>query len=502
MSNLGKVYLVGAGCGDYDLITLRGKTLVEKCDVVVYDSLIDSRLLDFAPSNAEKICVGKRAGHHSEKQENINKLLVQKAKEGKTVVRLKGGDPFVFGRGGEEVIALKENNIQFSVVPGISSAIAVPELAGIPATHRKLSRSVHIITGHTADDMLPENLNRYARLDGTLIFLMGLNNIEKISKNLIDSGKNENTPAAVISDGASKNQKIVRSTLKDIADKVKQDDIKSPAIIVVGETAEFDFQETISLPLNNISVTVTGTKCFSNKLSSQLHNFGADVKTLDFLNVSEYSNNAAFDNALENISEYSWIVLTSINGAEIFFSRLKKSKIDVRKFQNIKFAVIGNGTSDVLENHGIFADLVPNVYTSSELGKLLSSAVKPNEKVLILRAKQGSLELTTILDENNISYDDIKTYDLTSNLNEETNSNIDTDFVTFASASGVNAFFENGFSISSKTKIICIGEITANALKQHNISDYRVSKTSNIEGIIQEILSEAENEQIQTAESE
>lgn len=501
MSNLGKVYLVGAGCGDYDLITLRGKSLLEKCDVVVYDSLIDSRLLDFAPDNAEKICAGKRAGHHSEKQENINNLLVHKAREGKTVVRLKGGDPFVFGRGGEEIIALKENNIPYSVVPGISSAIAVPELAGIPVTHRKTSRSVHIITGHTAEEMLPENLSRYARLDGTLVFLMGLNNIDKISESLIKSGKNENTPAAVISNGASKNQQIVRSTLKDIADKAKQNNIKSPAIIVVGETAQFDFKETISLPLNDISVTVTGTKRFSEKLSAQLNNLGAEIKTLDFLNVSEYQDNTEFDNALENISEYDWIVLTSISGAEIFFDRLKKLKIDIRKLNKIRFAVIGSGTAEVLEKYGIFADLVPDVYTSSSLGKMLADSVNAEEKGLILRAKQGSLELTKILDENKISYDDIKTYDLTSNLSGEIN-NIDTDFITFASASGVNAFFENGFSISSKTKIVCIGEITANALKQHNISDYRVSKTSNIDGIIQEILTEAENEQIQTTESE
>lgn len=500
MSNQGKVYLVGAGCGDYDLITLRGKSLLEKCDVVVYDSLIDSRLLDFVPNNAEKICVGKRAGHHSEKQENINNLLVQKAREGKTVVRLKGGDPFVFGRGGEEIIALKEHNIQYSVVPGISSAIAVPELAGIPVTHRKLSRSVHIITGHTADDMLPENLSRYAKLDGTLVFLMGLNNIDKISESLIKSGKNENTPTAVISNGASKNQQIVRGTLKDISLKVKENNIKSPAIIVIGDTAAFDFKETISLPLANISVTVTGTKRFSEKLSSQLINLGADVKTLDFLNVIEYQDNADFDNALNNISGYAWVVLTSINGAEIFFSRLKKLKIDFRRLNKIKFAVIGSGTAEVLEKHGIFADLVPDIYTSSALGKILSKSVKDEEKVLILRAKQGSAELNEILDKNNIRYDDIKTYNLTSNPNGEIN-NVDTNFITFASASGVNAFFENGFSISPKTEIICIGEITANALKQHNISDYRISKTSSIDGIIQEILSEAENEQIQTAES-
>lgn len=500
MNNLGKVYLVGAGCGDYDLITLRGKELLEGCDTVVYDSLIDIRLLDFLPDNAEKICVGKRAGQHSESQENINELLVQKAKEGKIVVRLKGGDPFVFGRGGEEIIALKENNIKYSVVPGISSAIAVPELAGIPVTHRQTSRSVHIITGHTADDMLPENMSNYAKLDGTLVFLMGLNNIDKICKSLIKCGKNENTPAAVISNGASSNQQIVRGKLNDIADKVQENSIKSPAIIVIGETASFDFKETINLPLKNISVTVTGTKRFSAKLSSMLKKSGACVRTFDYLNVAEYADNTNFDNALKNISEYKWIVLTSVNGAEIFFKRLKKLKLDIRKLLNIKFAVIGSGTAEVLENYGIFADLVPNDYTSSALGKTLSESVSINEKVLILRAKQGSAELTKILDENKISYNDIKTYDLVSNPNNVSDI-VDTDFITFASASGVNVFFENGFDISPKTKIICIGEITANALKKHNISDFRISKISNADGILQEIISEAENEKIQTTES-
>ena len=174
--NKGRVYLVGAGCGDYDLITLRGLELIKKCDVLIYDSLIDKELLEYA-ENAEKICVGKRSGAHSETQKTINSLLIEKARENKTVVRLKGGDPFVFGRGGEEIIALKEGDIPFDIVPGISSAIAVPELAGIPVTHRLTSRSFHVITGHTAEDILPENMKAYAECEGTLVFLMGLKNL-------------------------------------------------------------------------------------------------------------------------------------------------------------------------------------------------------------------------------------------------------------------------------------------------------------------------------------
>lgn len=501
MSTSGNVYLVGAGCGDYDLITLRGKGLIEQCDTVIYDSLIDNRLLDFAPEDAEKICVGKRSGHHSESQENINRLLVEKAMDGKTVVRLKGGDPFVFGRGGEEVLYLQEHNIEYSVVPGISSAVAVPELAGIPVTHRKVSRSFHIITGHTAENLLPENMKAYAQLDGTLVFLMGLKNLDKISQSLIQNGKSEDTPVAIISNGASVNQHIVRGTLKIIAEAVKSQNLKAPAIIVVGEVADYNFMPTISLPLQNISVAVTGTKKFTNKISLRLSKLGTNIKKLDYLDVIEYRDNSEFDNALTNVSEYKWIVLTSINGAEIFLKRLHKLKVDIRKLSDIKFAVIGSGTADTLEKHGIFADLIPDIYTSKELGKQLADKVCQNEKVLILRAEQGSAELSEILNKNNISYDDIKTYDVLSSEELKDNKEIETDFITFASSSGVRAFFNNGFKLSSKTKIVCIGEITANALKKYNINDFQISKTSNIDGITDVILREVKNEQIQASES-
>lgn len=490
MSTLGKVYLVGAGCGDFDLITLRGKKLLEQSEVVVYDSLIDNRLLDFVPKDSEKICVGKRAGHHSESQENINEILVQKAKEGKNVVRLKGGDPFVFGRGGEEILALQNHNIEYAVVPGISSSIAVPELAGIPVTHRKVSRSFHIITGHTAENVLPENMQAYAKLDGTLVFLMGLKHTEQIADSLIKNGKDENTPVAVISNGASVNQKIVKSTLKNIAEDVKRSNLKSPAIIVVGEVINFDFVQTISLPLQNTSVTVTGTEKFIKKLSSQLLKFGADIRVLDYLNVVEYYDNPVLDNTLLNLADYNWIVLTSINGAEIFLKRLNKLKIDIRKLFDVKFAVIGSGTANVLEKFGIFADIIPEIYTSKALGNELVNSVAKNEKVLILRAEQGSAELSEILDKNNVVYDDIKTYDVLSNIKTSDNNEVDTDFITFASSSGVNAFFENGYKISEKTKIITIGEITADALRKHGINDFRISRTCNIDGITESLLQE------------
>jgi uroporphyrinogen III methyltransferase/synthase len=493
MSKSGKVYLVGAGCGDYDLITLRGKKLIELSEVVVYDSLIDSRLLELAPADAEKICVGKRAGRHSAAQDDINSLLVQRALQGKVVVRLKGGDPFVFGRGGEEILALQEQGIEYAVVPGISSSIAVPELAGIPVTHRRLSRSFHIITGHTEQDLLPENMSAYASLDGTLVFLMGLKNINQIADSLIQNGKNPQTPAAVISNGAGNAQQVVRAALQNIGEAARAECVKAPAIIVVGEVAKFDFMQTISLPLKNTSVAVTGTKRFAGKLSAQLEQLGARVKMLDYLKVVEYGENPQLDKALSNLSPYSWIVLTSINGAEIFIKRLKKLKIDLRKLSNIKFAVIGSGTAEVLEKYGIFADLIPKIYTSRALGKELSKLAQKGERVLLLRAEQGSKELSQILDDSAIGYDDIKTYDVQGRARTTENAEISTDFITFASSSGVNAFFENGYLVSPKTKIVCIGEITANALQKHGISDFKISKTSNINGITDILLLEKSN---------
>lgn len=488
--SMGKVYIVGAGCGDYDLITLRGIECLKKCDTVVYDSLVDNALLEYTEDTAEKICAGKRAGMHSEKQSTINNILVVKAKSGKTVVRLKGGDPFVFGRGGEEVLALQENNIPYSVVPGVTSAIAVPELAGIPVTHRNLSRSLHIITGHTAQDTLPDNLKEYAKLKGTLVFLMGIKKLPQIVQGLVENGKSKNTPAAVVSNGAYAVSQTVRGTLENICSLAEEKKVVPPAIIVVGETAAFDLSPTLEQPLKNISVTVTGTQRLAHKLSKQLSALGADTRHLDYLNVIEYQSNPLFEQALNNIDSYHYVVLTSMNGAEIFLKRLHSLKIDIRSLANIKFAVIGTGTASVLEKNGIFADLIPRVYTSAELGRLLVDSVEKSDKLLILRAENGSKELTEILDNGGIKYSDIKTYDI--QLQGDSQScMVDTDFITFASSSGVKSFFEKGYSISAKTKIVCIGEITARALLQRNIKEFNIAKTKDVHGVVNAILKTA-----------
>lgn len=238
----GKVYLVGAGCGAADLITVRGLRLLERCEAVVYDDLLSLELLDAAPESAERIYVGKRQGRHSMAQEDINALLVSKAREGKTVVRLKGGDPFVFGRGGEEALALQAAGIEWEYVPGVSSAVAVPGEAGIPVTHRGVSRSVHVVTARTADspDGLPSGLEELARLEGTLVFLMGLSRLEEIVRRLIGAGLPRSTPVAVI--GGKNVPRAVRGTLGDIAGRVREAGLEAPAVIVAGGTAGMDLR--------------------------------------------------------------------------------------------------------------------------------------------------------------------------------------------------------------------------------------------------------------------
>ena len=272
----GRVYLVGAGCGGPELLTLRAAELLRRCSCVVYDDLIDPAILDLAGAEAERIYMGKRSGRHSAAQAEISALLVEKAQEYSLVVRLKGGDPFVFGRGGEELLALRAAGVVCEVVPGISSAIAIPELAGIPVTHRGLSRSFHVVTAHSAatGDTLPEHLDALARTGGTLVFLMGLSALGELSRRLIAAGMSPDTPAAVVSGGNSPHPADVRGTLADIAERAAE--VEAPAVIVVGAVAELSLADT-SLPLSGVRVALTGTDAVQSKLRALFSAAGARV---------------------------------------------------------------------------------------------------------------------------------------------------------------------------------------------------------------------------------
>ena len=492
----GKVYLVGAGCGDSELITWKGLNLLRKCDVVLYDDLVASKLLEETRQNCELIFVGKRYGKHSLPQNETNDLLIEKAKEGKTVVRLKGGDPFVFGRGGEEVLALQAENIPYEVVSGVTSSIAVPAAAGIPVTHRKVARSFHVITGHTAaggETTLTENLDVLAKLEGTLVFLMGLHHLEEICDGLMQGGKSPQIPAAVISKGTTPEQKIIRANLGELAAKVREAKLEAPAVIVIGETAELDFTGTIPRPLYGVKIGVTGTKSITRKLRDKLEELGAAVTEMDYSTIVPYRENARLEEELQKIFEYPWAVFTSPNGVEIFFDYLKKLKFDVRKLAHLQFAVIGTGTAAALEKRGIYASFLPEKYDVESLAKGLCDTVKKEEKILILRAEQGSEILTEVLDKAGMTYTDVKIYDIYVNEDKRRFANEkakEMDFITFASGSGVRGFMENGGSIPAGTKAVCIGSSTAKMLKKYGDYEKITAETFNVDGVVEIILKE------------
>ena len=492
----GKVYLVGAGCGDSELITWKGLNLLRKCDVVLYDDLVASKLLEETRQNCELIFVGKRYGKHSLPQNETNDLLIEKAKEGKTVVRLKGGDPFVFGRGGEEVLALQAENIPYEVVSGVTSSIAVPAAAGIPVTHRKVARSFHVITGHTAaggETTLTENLDVLAKLEGTLVFLMGLHHLEEICDGLMQGGKSPQIPAAVISKGTTPEQKIIRANLGELAAKVREAKLEAPAVIVIGETAELDFTGTIPRPLYGVKIGVTGTKSITRKLRDKLEELGAAVTEMDYSAIVPYRENPCLEKELQEISAYPWAVFTSPNGVEIFFDYLKKLKFDVRKLAHLQFAVIGTGTAAALEKRGIYASFLPEKYDVESLAKGLCDTVKKEEKILILRAEQGSEILTEVLDKAGMTYTDVKIYDIYVNEDKRRFANEkakEMDFITFASGSGVRGFMENGGSIPAGTKAVCIGSSTAKMLKKYGDYEKITAETFNVDGVVEIILKE------------
>ena len=436
----GTVTLIGAGCGK-GFITLKGYYALQNSEVVVYDDLIDKALLD--PLNAEKIYVGKRRGQHSRKQEEINQILIDKALEGKRVARLKGGDSFVFGRGGEEILALQKAGIAYDVIAGVTSAVAVPETLGIPVTHRGAAQSFTVVTGHTTGSR-EENYEALANLDGTLIFLMGLYNIDEICSKLIHNGKDKNTPASLLSDGFGKDEKRINGTLDTIA--ALSANAKTPAVLVIGKTAGLDFRKTIP------SVTVTGTKAFCEKFCNQYSN----AKAYPTVTIVPQEIDISY-------KDYEWLAFTGGNAIEIFFEQLE----DVRQLAHLKFACVGCETAKKLEKYKIKADFVPSSFDSETMLKEM-----PKGKVLVLG--------------NDNIY---KTKTLPVKIDA------DTDYIVFSSASGVRGFFENGSTLNA-AKPVCIGRATAKELSKYT-NDYIISKVHTIDGIIEVI----QNETFSPAES-
>ena len=493
----GFVYLVGAGPGRADLITVRGAEALKAADCIIYDKLANPALLKFAPAGAEILHVPKRTGGLSVTQKEINKLMLEKALAGRTVVRLKGGDPCIFGRCNEELAVLIEHGIGFEIVPGISSGIAVAAYAGIMLTDKEYSSQVIFVTGHEAPDRQKTNIDwpLLARLNGTIVFYMGIGKLDYIVTQLMENGMNADTPAAIIANVTFPTQAVTKAPISDISQKCKQTGIKPPAIVVIGAAAATDTQLNwfMQQPLfgRNIVVTrdIPGNIDFADKIIRR----GGNPKEFPTIKIKSLTQKNEFLRTLAKITEYDWIIFTSGNGVAVFFEALQSLNKDARVFGSTKIAAIGGKTAAKLSEFGIKADFVPGVFTSKELGRqLIAHTNLKGKKVLLLRSKIASKELTDLLEKAGAKVQDVTVYTAEQQksksdwLIEEINKGW-IDWLTFASPSSVNAFFEQipGDMVNSaNVKIASIGPVTSECLKNLGVRVDITATEHTLDGLV------------------
>jgi uroporphyrinogen III methyltransferase/synthase len=400
--NNGIVYLVGAGPGDPGLLTLRGRAVLASADVVVYDALLSPRLLEHAPAEAERVYVGKRSDRHTLPQDEINALLVDRARAGQTVVRLKGGDPFVFGRGGEEAVALAEAGVPFEVVPGVTAGVAALAYAGIPATHRDHASALGLITGHAAADKTDDPLDwpALARWPGTLVFFMGVANLPRICAHLARAGMDADTPAAAVRWGTTPRQSTVVGTLATLAERAAEAGLEPPAVIVVGGVVGLRERLTWfeTRPLLGRRILVTRARAQASRLVAHLESLGAEAVEAPTIRIEPPEDREPLLAAARDASTFAWIVFTSVNGVDAFFAALAETEGDARSLAGVRLATIGPATTARLAEHGLRADLQPSTYTGAAVADALAKATDLAEAhVLLPRADIAPPDLADAL---------------------------------------------------------------------------------------------------------
>ena len=412
-----RVYLIGAGPGDPELLTLKGLRCLHEAECVVYDSLVNTDLLQHALPGAEWICVGKRGGSHTISQDDINSLLIEKAQAGKVVARLKGGDPFVFGRGGEEAEALANKGILFEIVPGVTSGYAAPAYAGIPVTHRDFSPSVAFITGHE-DPSKEGSLIAWDKIStgiGTLVFFMAVANLPEIVRNLIRHGRRPETPIALIQWGTFQHQEVVSGTLATIVEQVKESGLSAPAITVVGDVVSLrdKLRWFDNRPLSGKRILITRPSHQAEEFRRNLTALGAEVIAFPTIEICDPASWERLDNSIRNIEGYQWLVFTSVNGVDRFFSRYRQLARDVRDLKGIRIAAIGSATEKSLVARGLNVEILPDEFKAEGLLESLKGKVLKGSRILLPRSKVARDILPIELQKQGAQVDVVEAYETT-----------------------------------------------------------------------------------------
>ena len=473
----GHVALIGAGPGDAGLFTLRGRELLEAADCVVYDRLVGDGVLAMMPPAAEKINVGKTGGGDSVPQREIEEILVREAKKGRRVARLKGGDPFIFGRGGEEIEALNREGIPFEVVPGVTSALGGPACAGIPVTHRGVARSVHVITAHTKEGTIaPVDYDALAKLGGTLVFLMGASAVAEICAELRRAGMAEETRAAALENAGTAAQRLITGTLATLTARCAEEKLRSPALIIAGEVTALagEFAWKKFLPLAGRKVIVTRPRDRAGRLSAMLRARGAEVVELPCISTRR------IEAELPDFSKYGWLGFTSVTGVEALFALLAEKGRDIRDIGAAKIAAIGPATAGALKERGLVTNYMPEVYDGLHLARGLAE-ITYDTPVLMIRAKEGSPELTAELAARKINFTELPLYET---IYEQTGIiPRGADTAIFTSASTVRGF-KAAMPELEIERACCIGEQTAAAARRAGFKRIITAQRATLESLI------------------
>ena len=484
MANKGKVYIMGAGPGDLELLTLKGKRAIEEADCVVYDRLINPRILDFAKKDAEMIYLGKGNTEGGVIQDEINRTIVTKALEGKTVARVKGGDPFVFGRGGEEIQSLFDNGISFEVIPGITSSISVPAYAGIPVTHRGVARSFHVFTGHTMEDGTWHNFEAIAKLEGTLVFLMGIKTLPIIVSDLVKNGKDPKTPVAIIEKGATADQRVTVGTLENIIEKAKERKIVPPAITIIGEVVNLreTFKWFEDKNLFGKKILVTRDKNQAGEFSNKIEKMGGVAVELPFIEIESVLSKVT----PEDLKEYSALLFNSPNGVREFMKKID----DIRSLAHLKIGAVGSKTKELLEEYKIKADFMPEEYMVAKLAELSLEYTKAGEKILIITSDISPCDTDKFNSMYDREFHKIVAYNTKKIIREKdevcTALN-KVEVVTFLSSSTVDAFYasiDGDLECVKNIKFASIGPVTSETMRKYGFSVDYEAKVYDINGIL------------------